>query len=198
MNRTMPNNLDAEKAVLGALLYDSAAASEAIEILQSDGSDFHYRAHQIIFKTIIVINNRGGVADLVTVADELRNQGALDKVGGVAYIAELTDGAFSTANIRHYAEIVKGKANERRIIEAGQSMIESVYSGQSEDAIAEAQKNVLALSMECGGKTLRTGFDIAKTTMNQIETRYKSGGGRITGTSTGLKDFDERPKTNYY
>ena len=191
MTRTMPNNLEAEKAVLGAILYDNAAAAEVVEVLQMDGSDFYHSANQIIFKTIIDVTDRGGAADLISTIDALKNKGSLEKVGGAAYVAELVDGTGTAANIRHYAVIVKRIANERRAIEAGQRMIEAVYSGQSEDAIADAQKSILALSMERGGKTLRTGGDIAKATMNQIETRYRRGGGRITGMPTGLKDFDE-------
>lgn len=188
--KEMPHNFDAEKSILGAILYDNAVADGAVEILNSDGSDFYHKAHQVIFKTMISLVNCGGVADFVTITNDLQSAGLLGKVGGPAYITELTDGMFSAANARHYAQIVKDKANERRIIEAAQCMIDSVYAGQSEEAIAEAQKSILALSMESGKNTIRLADHIARKTLEQIETRYKKGGGSVTGTAVGLQDYD--------
>jgi len=185
--RVPPCNEDAEKAVLGALLYDNGAAPEAAEILRPDGADFYRRAHQVIFKTIMEMVDRGGVADLVTTVEAIRAGGNLEKVGGPAYIAGLADVAATSANIRHYAEIVKSKSNERQIIDTAQRMIESVYAGQADEAIATAQN----LSIERGKNPTRTGRDVAKATLAQVEELYNRGGAIITGKSTGLKDLDQ-------
>jgi len=184
--RVMPHSLDAEKAVLGALLYNNGVSSEAAEILLTDGTDFYLRAHRIIFKTIMSVLDHGSVADLITTIESLKSEGNLEKVGGPAYVAELVDSALPS-NIKHYAQIVKDKANDRRIIETAYGMIELVHSGQVEEAVANAQK----LSIERGGKSsIRLARDVAKATMAQIEVLYNRGGEVITGLSAGLKDFD--------
>jgi len=183
--RVMPHNENAEKAVLGAMLCDNKTVSESSEILTKD--DFYSKGNRCIFESIIRLTDRGGAADLLTVSNDLRNAGLLDKSGGAPYIAELTDSVISASNARHYAEIVKDKANERRIIETANMMTEAVYSGQAEEAISIAQK----LSIERHKSTIRAARDVAKTTLHQIEDSYKRGGDIVTGTATGMTDLDE-------
>lgn len=152
--RTMPHNDDAEKAVLGAMLYDNETIPEVSELLVAE--DFYSGAHKHIFASITRINDRGGVADIITVSDDLRNAGFLDKSGGGAYIAGLIDSVISSANARHHAQIVKDKASERRIIETADRMKEAVYSGHTEEAIAEAQKSIFGLSMTRGKNSMHS------------------------------------------
>ena len=87
--KEMPHNNDMEKVLLGEFLCDNQAANEGFSSLQK--RDFYNPAHQIIFETCKAISDRGGVVDIATVSDELMKHDRLNKVGGVAYIAELTD-----------------------------------------------------------------------------------------------------------
>ena len=187
--RVMPHNDNAEKAVLGAMLYENKPVPEVSEILTAE--DFYSRGHKHIFNSITRISDHGGAADLVTVSDDLRNAGLLDKSGGVAYIAELTDSVISSANARQYAQIVKDKANERRIIETANKMREAVYSGQAEEAIAEAQKSIFTLSMERSKHSIRTIREIAVKRVSLYEARHKQGGIKKTGIPTKLESFDD-------
>jgi len=183
--RVMPHSLDAEKAVLGAILYDNSTAMDAAEILSSDGSDFYQRAHRLLFKTLMGILDCGGVVDLITAIDALKTEGILEKVGGPAYVSGLVDSVLPT-NVKHYAQIVKDKANDRRIIETAYGMVELVHSGQADEALAKAQK----LSIERRKSTLRMAGDIAKVAFRQIESRHQRGGETVTGISSGMADYD--------
>ncbi len=185
MNRDMPHNIEMERAVLGAMLYDNGTVPEVAEILIAD--DFYQTGHQRIFKSILKITDRGGVADILTVSEDLRQAGLLEKVGGMTYVAGLPDCVISSANARAHAKIVKVKANDRRIIEAAQKMIDLVHSGQSEEAIVAAQM----LKLEGGKKTIHLVRDVAMQRSNLYEERYKQGGVKKTGIPTKLESFDD-------
>jgi len=183
--RVMPHDDNVEKAVLGAMLDDNKIIPEVVEILIAD--DFYSSGHTYVFDSIIRITDRGGAADILTVIDDLRNAGFLSKSGGESYIAGLTDRVISSANAKHHAQIVKGKAIDRRIIETANRMREAVYSGQTEEAIAEAQKSIFSLSMERGKNSIRTIRDVAVKQIALYETRSSQGGIKKTGISTGLE-----------
>lgn len=188
-SRVMPHNDEAEKAVLGAMLYDNETVPDASGTIIA--ADFYSDGHKHIYDSIMRIIDRGGAADIVTVSDDLRNAGLLDKAGGGAYVAGLPDAVISSANAGHYAQIVKGKSNERRIIEAANRMKDAAYSGQTEEAIAEAQKSIFGLSMERGKNAIHTIREVAVSRLSLYEVRSKQGGIKKTGISTGFDAVDD-------
>src|SRR5436309_15754880 len=112
--RTLPHNLEAERSVLGAILLHNDAFNLAAEVI--DSRDFFRDAHRRIFDKMVALSERNDAIDLVTLKEELRRSGELEEVGGPAYIASLADGVPRTANVEHYARIVKDKATLRRLI----------------------------------------------------------------------------------
>lgn len=196
LNKVPPHNNEAEAAVLGSLLMENSAAADVLSILNADGSDFYHTAHGLIFKTVLNLIDKGSVADLVTVCAELDSRGQLDKVGGHVFVAEVVDGAITAANVHHYAEIVKGHAIRRGIIEEASRVIEAAYEPTSEvsEVLEQAQRSILALSIQKEKNTTRSAHNVVKQTVTEIENRDKqrrSRGDLITGISTGLRDLDD-------
>lgn len=187
--KEMPHNNDLEKVFLGEFLCDNQAANEGFSSLQK--RDFYNSAHQIIFETCKTISDRGGVVDIATVSDELTKNGLINKVGGVAYIAELTDCVISSANALDHAARIKEHADLRLLVETGQHIAESGYSGRYEEAIAEAQKSIFSLSMQRVKNSIRTVRDVATKQVAMYEARNSQGGIKKTGIPTGLENLDD-------
>jgi replicative DNA helicase len=192
LNTALPHNSDAERAVLGGLFMENSVAGDVLSILNADGSDFYHPAHGLIFKTVLSIIDKGSVPDLVTVCDELRNKGQIDKVGGNVFVAEVVDGAITAANIHHYAKIVKGDAIRRGIIKETSKVVQAAYEPTSEvsEILEQAQRSILSLSIQKEKNSTRNANDLTKQTMAIIESRYEQGN-LITGISTGLRALDD-------
>jgi len=189
--RVPPYNLDAEQAVIGGILLENSAASDVLAVLNADGREFYHTAHSVIFQTILSLIDKGNIADIVTVCDELRNRGQLDKVGGPVFVSEVMDGAISAANVNHYAQIVKGYAIRRNIISEVSKIIEATYDPSNEvsESLEQAQKSILSLSFQQEKNTTHNAHDSVKQTVAGFESRHKKGD-LITGISAGLRDLD--------
>ena len=112
--RSLPNNLEAERCVLGAILIHNESFNVAAELI--DANDFFRDAHRRVFDKMVGLNERGQAIDFVTLKDELNRSGDLDEVGGPAYISALADGVPRSTNVDHYARIVKEKSTLRNLI----------------------------------------------------------------------------------
>jgi len=116
--RQVPQDVDAERAVLGAIFFDvksDNAMVAASAILEAD--DFYRQAHQTIFKAMQQLVDEQRPIDMLTLQDKLNSLQQLDNVGGMAYLAEISESSASSANLKHYANIVREKAILRRMIE---------------------------------------------------------------------------------
>src|SRR6188768_2969207 len=154
MDRTLPHNLEAEKCVLGAILINNQAFNQAAEVI--DSGDFFRDAHRRLFDKMVGLSERNQPIDLVTLKDELIRSGDLDDVGGPAYISALTDGVPRSANIEHYARIVKEKSTLRRLIQSATEVLGRAYDAE-EDAdslLDEAEKSIFQIAEH----RLKTGF----------------------------------------
>jgi KaiC/GvpD/RAD55 family RecA-like ATPase len=120
--KQLPHNLDAERAVLGAILLDNAALTEALKHVSA--SDFFFDAHRRIFSRITAMCESQRPVDSITLLAELQSKAELEAAGGVAYIAALTDGVPKWTNVEHYARIVREKAVLRRIAHSSQALSE--------------------------------------------------------------------------
>ncbi len=187
----VPHNLDAERALLGSVLIDNAALNYALEILAAE--DFYSQAHRYTFEKMIELAERGRVIDLVTVSEELGKSGLLEKSGGAAYLAALSDGVplGTMTGMAEYCRIVKEKSTIRRLITASENVLSNCFAGteDSDKLIDLAQTAVF----EIAEKRAQTGFitvrDIVKSSLDQINKMFEHGQ-RITGIATGLEDLD--------
>ncbi|MBO0841917.1 MAG: replicative DNA helicase, partial [Nocardioides sp.] len=145
-DRTPPQDMAAEQAVLGSMLISKDAIADVSETVR--GADFYRPAHETIYDAIIDLYGRGEPADMVTVADELRRQGELERIGGAPYLHTLAANVPIAANAGYYGDIVREKSVLRRLVEAGTKIVQIGYAGEGEvdDIVDEAQAEVFKLT----------------------------------------------------
>lgn len=187
--RLPPQNLEAERAVLGAILQDKEALLKCVEILRAP--HFYRPAHQRIFAACFELCERNEPVDLITAADELGRRKELEAVGGAASLAELVDSVPTAANVAYHARIVRDKAMLRGLIETATAIVAEAHSGEesAEHQIDGAEKRIFDLSrdrMTKGFLPLRAAL---KGTFEEIEALY-SRKAHVTGVPTGFREFD--------
>lgn len=189
LDRPLPHNLEAERAVLGAALLHAEAAVEACDLLNA--GHFFRDAHRRIFDKIRGLVETGAVADFVTVKDALLKSGELEEVGGPAYLAGLSDGVPRSTNIKHYAQIVVEKFQLRTLIQTASKLMASAYeaSDDAERILASAERALSDLSEGITrGEFVRLG-DLLPELLEKFEKWQRDGTG-ITGLATGFADLD--------
>lgn len=156
--RTLPHDLEAERAILGAIQLHNEAYDVAAPIVRPE--DFYRHAHTLIFRSMQCLHEAGTAIDLITLKADLGGRGELDVVGGPAYLAALVDGMPRSTNVEHYAKIVVAKARARALIYAGNNLRAAAYDDDT-DRMAFAVAHVadaaagLAIDLSRGG----SGFD---------------------------------------
>ena len=140
INRTPPRNLEAEQAVLGAAFLAKDAIVEAMEYVQPE--DFYTRAHQILFSTMIKLNDRDVPIDVVSLKNELDRENQTENVGGVEYLAKLAGAVPTAADVVYYAKIVKEKATSRRLIDTATKIVSKTYDDTEDltDLLDDAER----------------------------------------------------------
>ena len=188
--RALPHNLEAEKSVLGAILIHNEAFNHAAELI--DSRDFFRDAHRRIFDKMVQLSERNDAIDFVTLKEELARSGELEEVGGPAYIASLADGVPRSANVEHYARIVKEKATLRNLIHSANRILSDAYRAE-EDAeviLDGAEKAIFEIAED----RIREGFvplrDLVQSSFATIE-KLQQHKGLVTGVPTGFVDLDE-------
>lgn len=182
LERVPPQNVDAEQALLGSLLLDGEAIYHVIEHVRT--SDFYKDAHRIIYDCFLTLNERNEPVDLVTLVEELRRRGDLDKVGGLSYVASLANTVPTAMNAAYYAKIVEEKALLRSLISVSTKIAQHGYEQDLEAAeiIDEAEKMIFSVTQ----RKAREGFvsmrDVVVEAFEQIG-RVKSQDG-VTGLPT--------------
>lgn len=187
--RIPPQNLEAEQSVLGAILLDNEAISEIIEILLPE--DFYKEVHRKIFRSILELVERNEPADLVTLTNELKKKNELERIGGAAYLASLVEAVPTSANILHYARIVKDKAVVREVISVATDIASKGYEETSDTAefLDHAEKLIFGVSEKRQSNSLMPIAPIIKDSFLQIEKHYERKE-LITGLPTGFREID--------
>jgi replicative DNA helicase len=185
----LPADVFAEKTILGAILLDNAAHAEAAEKLESD--DFSLDSHRRIFLRMSELMDAQRAVDIVTLANELSRYKEVDAVGGVAYIASLTEGLPRRPVIEEYIRIVKDKSMLRRLMGIC-SMAIARAADQSETAIGVLDETEAKL-LEVSEKGLTQGFQslhqIVEQSFGSIDNLYKQSR-EVTGLATGFTELD--------
>jgi len=189
LDQGMPANVEAEKTILGAILLDNAAHSEAAEKLDSE--DFSLDSHRRIFLRMSELMNEQRAVDIVTLSHELARYKEVESVGGVAYLASLTEGLPRRPVIEEYIRIVKDKSLLRKLMGIC-SMAIARAADQSESAL-----DVLSMAetqlMEVSEKGLTQGFQsldqIVQHSFGSIDNLYKQSR-EITGLATDFTELD--------
>jgi replicative DNA helicase len=185
----LPANIDAEKTILGAILLDNAAHSEAAEKLEAD--DFSLDSHRRIFLRMTELMNEQRAVDIVTLSNELARYKEVEAVGGVAYLASLTEGLPRRPVIEEYIRIVKDKSLLRRLMLICSSAIaRAADQGESALDVLGAAESQL---MEVSEKGITNGFQsldqIVANSFGSIDNLYKESR-EVTGLATDFTDLD--------
>jgi replicative DNA helicase len=189
LERGLPSSMDAERSILGAILLDNASYYQASESLRSE--EFSLDSHRRIFARMSDMIEAARPVDIITLSEELRTQQQLEAVGGVGYLASLTDGVPPRANIQHYVRIVKDKALLRGLINlSNKAITRSLEQSEPVEAILnDAEQGLIQLSQDARDIGFASISDIVKE--HDIIKRITNQTAGITGLATGFADFDE-------
>ncbi|WIV12517.1 replicative DNA helicase [Proteiniborus sp. MB09-C3] len=191
LGRIPPHSIEGEQSVLGSMILDKNAIVTATEILRP--SDFYKEAHREIYESILEINNRDEPVDLITLSEELKKRNTLDAIGGILYLADLSEAISTTANIRFYCEIVEEKSILRRLINASNEIIAKGYDADEDINIIidAAEKKIFDITQ----KRSREGLDPIKEVLLESFSRIEQmalSKGNLTGLTTGFMDLDQK------
>ncbi|HSA30694.1 MAG TPA: replicative DNA helicase [Candidatus Omnitrophota bacterium] len=184
-----PQNIEAEQSVLGAMLIDEEAIGVALETL--DSAWFYEDAHRIIFQAILELYNQRKNVDLITLSDRLRGDGNLERVGGLPYLSQLAEIVPTSANVEHYADIVKSKGILRNLIKNATEIVNTCYaSGSDVDQIVDrAEELIFEISEVKHRQSASDIKDLVKHSIENIDKLFQKKE-KVTGVATGFIDFD--------
>ncbi len=189
IGRIPPHDLEAEKAVLSALLIDNAAIHSVLNEVAPE--DFYHPSHQIIYKAMLSLQDENEPVDLHTLSDHLNAAKKLDRVGGLVALAELADYEATAANVVHHAKIVRDKSVKRSLIRVSSEITEAAFeqSERAEPLLDFAESKIFELGQN-KARPIFTPLDGGlHDAMDHVEALMRSSG-ELTGVPTGFKDLD--------
>ena len=191
LKRVLPHSVEAEQAVIGAMLMDQQAIIDASEVITAD--DFYQRQYGVIFGAIVELFNEGKPVDLVTLQDRLKEKDVPPEVSSMEFIRDIFDLATISTNAGIHAAIVREKATLRRLIRVNEEIANTCYVGKDrlEDILAYTEKAIFNLlqSRDTGGFVPIK--QVALDVLEKIEAASRSGG-MVTGIPTGFIDLDHK------
>lgn len=184
-----PQNTDAEREVLGAILNNPVALNRIIDFLKPE--HFYNPANRLIYDAMLNLNNNSRAIDILTVSEILRERGKLDTLGGRAFINDLALESVTSANIEFHAKIIQEKAVKRQLINAGNEIIELGFTEEDNSvAIESAEKLIFDIAQEKSGSDMSPLTDLLVDTIDRIEYRYNNKDVGIWGTPSGFYELD--------
>ncbi|MCE7790971.1 replicative DNA helicase [Salipaludibacillus sp. CUR1] len=187
--RTPPQNIEAEQAVLGAIFLEDQALVTASERLIPE--DFYRTAHQHIFTVMLDLSSKNEPVDLVTVTDELETKKWLEEIGGVSYLSDLANAVPTAANIEYYSQIVEEKSLLRRLIRVATNIASEGYTAEEdvEAILNDAEKSILEVSQKKNAGEFVDIKDVLIEAFDKIEMLQHTAG-EVTGIPTGFTELD--------
>lgn len=188
LSELMPQNIDAEEAILGAILVSPVCMNKVVEHIQPES--FYKPAHRYVYDAMLQLYNSETKIDIVSVSDMLNINQKLDIVGGRAFINDLSYKTITTTNVEYYAKIVQEKAIKRSLINAGSEIISSGYDiNPIEESLEMAEKLIFDIASQKASSALNPIKDIVYDTYSKLEERAKNKG-QLTGIASGFYDLD--------
>ncbi len=188
MLKMMPQSIEAEGAVLGAILVNPASLGRIVEYIKPES--FYKPANKIIYEAVLELFKKSDPIDIVTVSEHLRNQEKLEKAGGRSYINDLALNVVTTVNIEFYAKIIREKEIKRALINAGSEIVSMSYESDDTDmALDNAQKLIFNIASQKSTADLISIQDLVVASYEEIENRFNNRD-ELTGLTTGFYDLD--------
>lgn len=188
--RVPPQNIEAEQAVLGAMLIDKEAIAKATEVLSAD--DFYREAHRVIFSAMLELYNKNEAVDMVTVTEIIKRDNKLEDIGGIAYITSLANVVLTAANVKYHADIVAEKSVLRQLVRVSTEIAAMGYEANEDvgTLLDTAESRILEIS----NRKKKTDFtainDVLMDSVQSIESLLQNKGG-LTGLPAGFADLDK-------
>jgi replicative DNA helicase len=187
--RVPPHDLDAERAVIGAMLVSETAVAAVAERLGAE--DFYSEVHRIIYGAMMRLYSRGEPIDQLTLTNELRSVNEFERIGGRPYVFQIVESVPTAANAGRYADIVRGKALLRAIIDVGSRITEDAF--REPENVSQALDSAEQLVYGVSNRTLREHLapvsELAPGALEMIQRLYEQEG-EVTGVETGFEDLD--------
>jgi replicative DNA helicase len=187
--RVPPHDLDAERAVIGAMLVSETAVAAVAERLAAE--DFYSEVHRIIYGAMMRLYSRGEPIDQLTLTNELRSVNEFERIGGRPYVFQIVESVPTAANAGRYADIVRGKALLRAIIDVGSRITEDAFREPEDvtEALDSAEQLVYGVSNRTLREHLAPVSELAPGALEMIQRLYEQEG-EVTGVETGFEDLD--------
>ena len=188
--KEIPNNLEAEQAVIGSMFLEKNALQKACEVLNPEA--FYYNNNAKIFGTIKDMAEKKVPIDLTTVATELKIRNILNEVGGVEYLTEILDSVATAANVDQYIKSVEEVALLRKLIEVSTDITTSAYTPEKSvnETIDDAERKILSVVKNRRSSEFRTIKDVLIQTQKNLE-KLAQAKSDVTGIATGWYDIDK-------
>jgi replicative DNA helicase len=190
VDRIPPQNLEAEMALLGSILVDREMMATVAEIIEPP--DFYAAMHETIYTALLALYERGEPLDKITLSEELKRRGQLEKIGGLAYLTSLMDTVPTAASAEYYANIVREKSSLRGLIHAGTQITRIGYEGE-EDVEGSLDRSE-QIVYEVGRRQMHGKFtpvsQMLKPVFDNLDQLFSQRGDR-TGITSGFRDIDE-------
>ena len=191
--RKPPQNVEAERSVLGAMLLNPDAVGLAIEVLGDNrGETFYVEGHRRVYSAMVELNRRKSPIDAVTLTDQLVREGHLEAVGGASYISELTGAVPTSANVEHYAAIVAQNDMLRRLISSCTEVVGEAYDSPEDpkELLDRAESHILRIAQARERNPVTPIGDLLDDAVDRIDQIIKSGS-HYTGLPSGFRRLDE-------
>ncbi len=189
--RVLPHSIEAEKSVLGSMLIDRDAITVASEALL--GEDFYIKQNEILFDSMIELNNENKPVDPITLLDRLKEKDIPPEMSSMEYVMDLVNSVPTAANVKHYAQIVSEKATLRKLIRVNEDIENSCYtqSDPVEVILEETEKKVFKVVQKRNAGDFVPISVVVNNALDKISTAAKNKGS-VTGIPTGFTDLDYR------
>lgn len=191
LKRILPHSIEAEQSVIGSMIMDREAIVVASELIT--GEDFYSKQYGILFEAMVELHDEGSPVDLVTLQNRLREKDVPPEISSLEYVRELITAVPTSANIKHYANIVAEKSTLRRLIRLNEEIANTCYAGKEslEMILEETEKKVFNLVQHRNTEEFVPIRQVVMNAMEKIELAAKNKGA-VTGISTGFFDLDYR------
>ena len=188
-NLIPPQDIEAEKAVLGSMMKSQDAVSDVIDRLKAD--DFYLKEHQQIYQAMVEMYKKSIAIDLMTTYSVLNEKKLLELVGGMSYLSRLVDEAIVSTNAKFYAETVIAKSRMRQLIKAAEEMRSQAYGGgkEAEDILDRAEQRIFEIAHRTQKKNYVNINTVFEENLRQLQELEKNKG-QIPGIATGFRDVD--------
>ncbi len=185
-----PRDINAEEAILGCMLFDKEGLAKGIENINAE--EFYKPNSKVLFEAMKALYNSNSPVDAITIGDKLNQMGVIEKIGGIEYLAKISNTVFTSSKIESYIEIVKNAYIRRRLIKISNEIEQASFRGEASvnQLIELAEKSIFSVVENIRSTEFADISDILVSAISKIELLANSKGA-ITGVPTGFMDLDK-------